>query len=104
MGWLFLFLAACMEIVGATGLKLFSLKKNFINLTVFIGGFVLSYFLLYKSLDYLNMSIAYSVWAGTGTAGAVIINMLLFNETKSLLRIINVLLIITGVVGLKLVS
>lgn len=104
MGWIILLFAAIMEVVGVMGLKLFSMKKSSLNLLIFVGGFTASYILLYLSLEYLNMSIAYSVWAGTGTAGAVILSMILFNETKSFIRILSVTLVIIGVVGLKLTT
>lgn len=50
------------------------------------------------------MSIAYAVWMGLGTAGAVTINMIFFGESRRLCRIVSVGLIIIGVVGLKMVS
>lgn len=102
MNWLILLFAACMEIVGVIGLKLFSIKKSVLHFIIFIGGFTLSYAFLYKSLEFLNMSIAYAIWAGIGTAGAVIINIVFFHETKSTLKVISVILVIIGVVGLKL--
>ena len=56
------------------------------------------------ALDFLDMSIAYAVWMGLGTAGAVIVNMIFFGESRSRRRIISVGLIIIGVAGLKAVS
>lgn len=50
------------------------------------------------------MSIAYSVWVGIGTASAVVLNMVFFNEPKNMGRILSLILIIIGVVGLKAVS
>jgi len=47
---------------------------------------------------------AYAVWIGIGTAGAVLINMIFFNESKSTGKILSVILIVIGVVGLKYVS
>lgn len=79
-------------------------KKNLANLLLFTGGFALSYLFLYLSLDFLDMSIAYAVWMGLGTAGAVTINMIFFGESRRLCRIVSVGLIIIGVVGLKMVS
>lgn len=79
-------------------------KKDLANLLLFTGGFALSYLFLYLSLDFLDMSIAYAVWMGLGTAGAVTINMIFFGESRRLCRIVSVGLIIIGVVGLKMVS
>ncbi|WNF37440.1 multidrug efflux SMR transporter [Bacillaceae bacterium IKA-2] len=104
MGWLFVALAAISEIVGVVGLKLYSQVKNLRHVGIFIGGFTLSLALLYQSFNYLQLSIAYAVWIGLGTAGAVIINMIFFGESKSLARIYSLVLIIIGVTGLKVVS
>lgn len=104
MGWVYVLAAAAWEIFGVIGLKLFSQKKSFARLVLFAGGFALSYLFLYWSLSYLDMSIAYATWMGLGTAGAVIVNMIFFGESKKISRIIGVGLIIVGVVGLKMVS
>lgn len=104
MGWLFVTFAAISEIIGVIGLKLFSIKKNIKTGSLFLGGFGLSFFLLYQAFAYLQLSIAYAVWIGIGTAGAVLINMFFFGESKSGSRIFSLILIIVGVTGLKLVS
>ena len=98
MGWIYVLIASSLEISGVIGLKLFSQKKNLPNLVLFASGFALSYLFLYFALDYLDMSIAYAVWMGLGTAGAVIVNMMFFGESRKLSRIISVTLIIVGVV------
>lgn len=97
-------LLTALEILGVVGLKLFSRRKSLFNLALFSGGFALSYLFLYFSLAYLDMSIAYAAWMGLGTAGAVIINMVFFGESRKMSRIVGVGLIVIGVVGLKMVS
>ncbi|GIN20856.1 QacE family quaternary ammonium compound efflux SMR transporter [Siminovitchia fordii] len=104
MGWIFVFLASVSEITGVVGLKMFSEKKTIKNGAIYLGGFAASFVFLYESLNYLQLTIAYSVWIGVGTAGAVLVNMLLFGESKSLARIVSVFLIVLGVTGLKAVS
>ncbi|RST72330.1 multidrug efflux SMR transporter [Siminovitchia acidinfaciens] len=104
MGWLFVFLASASEIAGVMGLKMFSEKKTIKNGAFYLGGFAASFIFLYESLNYLQLTVAYSVWIGVGTAGAVLVNMLLFNESKSIARIVSVILIVIGVTGLKAVS
>jgi paired small multidrug resistance pump len=101
MGWLFVILAGTCEIIGAAGLKLYSERKNLRNGMIYIGGFCASFVFLYTSLHFLQISIAYAVWIGIGTAGAVAVNMFLFGESKNIGRIISVILIIIGVVGLR---
>ncbi|MEX3623027.1 multidrug efflux SMR transporter [Viridibacillus arvi] len=104
MGWIFVFLAAMSEIVGVIGLKLYSQNKTIRNLILYVGGFGLSFALLYTSFNYLQLSIAYAVWIGIGTVGAVLINMILFGESKNVARVVSIIAIVIGVAGLKAVS
>lgn len=104
MGWLFVIIAAAFELVGVIGLKKFSERKTLINAAYFFGGFGASFVFLYSALNYLQLSVAYAVWIGIGTAGAVLVNMLFFNESKSMGRIISLIIIVVGVTGLKAVS
>ncbi|GBK60118.1 MULTISPECIES: DMT family transporter [Paenibacillus] len=104
MGWLFVFVAALLELVGVIGLKKFSQKKSMLNLLMFFGGFGGSFAFLYASFNYLQVSIAYAVWIGIGTSAAVLVNMIFFGESKSIGRIISLMIIVIGVVGLKAVS
>lgn len=104
MGWLYVALATVSEIVGVVGLKKYSQKKNVKNGLIYSGGFGASFAFLYLSFQYLQVSVAYAVWIGIGTAGAVLINMILFNESKNVERILSIILIIVGVVGLKWLS
>lgn len=104
MGWFLVFLAAVSEITGVIGLKMFTEKKSVRNTIIYASGFAGAFLFLYMAFKYLQVSIAYSVWIGVGTAGAVLVNMVFFGESKSKGRILSVALIVIGVVGLKLVS
>lgn len=104
MGWIFVLIAAVLETVGVIGLKKYSIEKNITHLLLLVGGFSGAFIALYASFNYLQVSIAYAVWIGIGTATAVIINMLFFGESKSIGRIVAVCVIVIGVSGLKAVS
>jgi len=104
LGWILVILAAAFEFLGVIGLKKYSEQKTAFNGFIYLLGFGGAFALLYFSFEYLQVSIAYAVWIGIGTAGAVIINMIFFGESKSMGRIVSVLLIVIGVVGLKFVS
>lgn len=104
MGWLFVFFASLSEMVGVLGLNYFSKKPTVLNGLVYYGGLVAALVFLYQSFAYLQVSVAYAVWVGVGTAGAVIMNMMFFNEAKNVLRVVSLLVIITGVVGLKAIT
>jgi quaternary ammonium compound-resistance protein SugE len=47
---------------------------------------------------------AYAVWTGIGAVGVAIIGMILFGESRDIIRVFCLLLIVSGIVGLKLVS
>lgn len=104
MGWLLVLLAAISEIIGVVGLRFYSQNKTLRNLLIYVGGFGMSFVLLYASFNYLQLSIAYVVWIGIGTVGAVLVNIIFFSESKNLTRIISIIAIIIGVAGLKAVS
>ena len=104
MGWLLILLAAISEIIGVIGLRFYSQNKTIRNLLIYVGGFGLSFALLYASFNYLQLSIAYVVWVGIGTVGAVLVNIIFFGESKNMTRIISIIAIIIGVAGLKAVS
>lgn len=104
MGWLFVGLAASAELVGVYGLSKFARERNFVNWLLYYGGLAGSFILLYFSFKYLLVSVSYTVFIGIGTAGAVILNMILFGESKHIFRIISLAIIIVGVMGLKALS
>ena len=104
MGWILIFLASISEFVGVIGLKKFSEKKTVPSGLMYGSGFAASFVFLYFSFKFLQVSTAYAVWVGIGTAGAVLINMIFFGESKNIGRIFSVILIVIGVVGLKAMS
>ena len=104
MGWLFVILAAILEMIGVIGLKKFSTTKNVMNAIILVVGFSSAFYFLYASFDYLQASVAYAVWIGIGTTAAVIINMIFFGESRSIARLAAVFVIVIGVSGLKYVS
>lgn len=52
----------------------------------------------------IEISVAYTVWAGVGTAAIALIGILYFKESVNIFKILSIALIILGVIGLKLSS
>jgi small multidrug resistance pump len=50
----------------------------------------------------MEVSIAYAIWAGLGTALIALIGMVWFKEPVSLTKILSILFIIAGIFGLEL--
>ena len=104
MHWTFLFLAAALEIVWATGLKS---TDGFTRPwpSTFVGAaMVASMVLLALAARGLPIGTAYAVWTGIGAAGTAIGGILFFNESASAPRLVCLTLIVAGVVGLKLLT
>lgn len=104
MHWTFLFIAAVFEIVWAVGLKY---TEGFTRLWPSVGvgaAMAASMFLLALAARGLPIGTAYAVWTGIGAAGTAILGIILFHESASALRLVCVALIVTGVIGLKLIG
>lgn len=101
MAWLALFIAGLFEIAWAVGMKY---TEGFTRLWPSIGTFAamaVSVFLLGFAMKTLPLGTAYAVWTGIGTAGTVIVGMILFHEPATALRLGAIGLIVIGGVGLK---
>jgi quaternary ammonium compound-resistance protein SugE len=65
---------------------------------------VVSVALLGWSLKVLPLGTAYAVWTGIGAVGTAIFGMYLFGESRDTLRLLCILLIVAGIIGLKLAT
>ncbi|HRT11780.1 MAG TPA: multidrug efflux SMR transporter [Methanoculleus sp.] len=102
--WITLFFAGILEAGWAIGLKYtegFTRVWPSVATLVLMGG---SIYLLSRSLTGLPLGTAYAVWTGIGAVGTVIAGLVLFDESRSALRLLCILLIVAGIVGLKLCS
>lgn len=100
--WLYLTGAILLEVAGTSCMKL---SQGFTKLIPSILIFVfygLSFVGLTIALKKIDVSIAYAVWAGIGTALIAGIGMFYFKEPLTLVKVLSILLIIAGVVGLNL--
>ena len=99
--WLILFAAAGLEIVWAVGLKS---TAGFTRLWPSVGviaAMAASMWLLAVAARTLPIGTAYAVWTGIGAAGTAIVGMLVLKEPATVARLVCILLIVAGVVGLK---
>lgn len=104
MAWVYLVIAGLFEVGWAIGLKY---SEGFTKLGPSVataGAMIVSLALLGLALRTLPLGTAYAVWTGIGTAGTVLLGMLIFSEPVEPLRLGCIALIMSGVVGLKLLS
>ena len=104
MAWVFVICAGIFEIVGVIGMNVVARAKTPRSFATLFIGFVFSFTLLNLSLQTLPMGVSYAVWTGIGAAGATLVGMLLFKESKDWKRILFISFIIIAVIGLKLTS
>jgi quaternary ammonium compound-resistance protein SugE len=104
MAWLWLVLAGVLEIVWAIGLKYTDGFTRLVPSVVTIAAMMASVWFLALAVRTVPIGTGYAVWTGIGAVGVAILGMVLFNEPRSLLRILSILLIIAGIAGLKLLT
>jgi quaternary ammonium compound-resistance protein SugE len=104
MNWFYLVLAGLTEIFYAAAMP----KTNgFTRLgpSLFCTAFIaLSMFLLSLASRTVPIGTAYAIWVGIGAIGTAAYGMVFLGEDDSVLRMLCFILILTGVVGLKLLS
>ena len=102
--WLCLLLAGALEIVWALGLKQ---SDGFTRLWPSLGtvaAIALSFALMAVALKSVPFGTAYAIWTGIGAAGTVTLGIFMFGEPADAARLVCIALIVTGIVGLKLVT
>jgi quaternary ammonium compound-resistance protein SugE len=104
MAWIYLLIASVFEVQWAISLKY---TEGFTRLWPSVAcavGMALSVFFLALAVKTLPIGTAYAVWTGIGAALTAVLGIFLFDEPRNLARLVCLLLIVGGVVGLKLVS
>ena len=104
MHWLYLFVAGVFETAWAIGLKYSAGFTKFGPSVFTVVAMGVSLYLLALALRTLPIGTGYAVWTGIGTVGAAILGIFLFNESREISRILCILLIVAGIIGLKLTS
>lgn len=102
--WLFLITAIALEVAGTTAMKLSDGFTRTIPSVAMFVFYILSLVALTFALKKFEMSMAYAIWAGLGTALITVVGIMYFKESVSFIKIASISLIIIGVVGLHLSS
>lgn len=104
MHWIILFIAGLFEVAWAIGLKYTDGFSKLWPSVFTIVCMLVSMGLLAYAVKYLPVGTAYAIWTGIGAVGTAILGIILFNESKELVRIFFIFLIVIGIVGLKIFS
>lgn len=101
-GWIYLFVGSFFEVLWVSGLKH---ANDWLSWTATGIGIVVSFTLILKAIAAkLPVGTVYAIFTGLGTTGTVLSEMLIFGEPFNIVKIILILVLLTGVIGLKTVT
>ena len=101
MEWVYLILAGLLEVGWAVGLKYTDGFTKVVPSVLTVAMMIGSFLLLGQALRVLPIGTAYAIWTGIGAVGTAILGIVLFDEPRDLARILCILLIVAGIIGLK---
>lgn len=104
MAWIHLLIASLFEAEWAIALKY---TQGFTRLwpsVACVVGMAVSVLFLALAVRTLPIGTAYAVWTGIGATLTAILGMILLDEPHDAPRLVCLLLIVVGVVGLRIVS
>ncbi|STY28497.1 suppressor of GroEL [Legionella wadsworthii] len=103
MSWLFLILAGLLEVCWSILLKYTNGFTHVLLSTCTLFILLLSILLLSLAMKELPLGTAYAVWTGIGVIGTVLIGIFIFGESASFSKLCCFGLIISGILGIKLI-
>jgi paired small multidrug resistance pump len=99
--WIKVIVAAFFEVFWVIGLKH---ADDFWTWAGTVISIIISFHLMIMAGRKLPVGTVYAVFVGLGTAGTVISEIIFFEESFKMSKILLILLLLTGVIGLKLVT
>ena len=102
MPWLILVISGLFESVWAIALSRTAGFTRPLPTATFAVALVISMAGLGYALRSIPIGTGYAVWVGIGVAGTAVAGMTVLGESASLPRILALLLVVAGVIGLKI--
>ncbi|MEW1584957.1 SMR family transporter [Micromonospora vinacea] len=102
MAWLVLVISGMLETAWAIALDRSAGFSRLVPSVVFVVTLLLSMAGLSYALRDIPVGTGYAVWVGIGAVGTALVGMLALGESASLPRILCLLLVVAGVIGLKI--
>ena len=104
MEWIYLIIASFGEIFGVMSINLYLKKRKFFWLLMIIVSMGVGFLFLSLAMKSIPLGTAYAIWTGLGATGAVLMGIIFFKESASITRLLFLTCIISGAVGLKVIS
>ncbi len=102
--WIYLLIAILTEVVGTTMMKVSEGLTRLIPSVLMFAMYAVSFIFMAFALKKLEVSTAYAIWSGLGTALIAAIGIAWFQESFSLTKLLGTGLVIAGVVLLNIKS
>jgi small multidrug resistance pump len=100
--WIYLVIAILTEVVGTTMMKVSQGLTRLIPAVLMFVMYAISFVFMALALKKLEVSTAYAIWSGLGTALIAAIGIVWFQESFSIPKLVGTALIIGGVVLLNI--
>lgn len=104
VAWGLVVVAGLLETGFAVALKASEGFSRAVPTVLFAVCAIASFSLLSTALRDLPVGPAYAVWTGIGAAGTALVGILFLGESAAALKLVSIVLVIAGVVGLQLTS
>lgn len=104
MPWVYLAFAGMLEVVFAVSLRNSEGFTRPLWVVAFLLSAAASLFLLSQALKYLPIGVAYAVWTGIGASGTAIVGMWFFGESRDVLKLVSLGVVLVGLAGLQITS
>ena len=104
MALIWVIIGGFLEPVWVIGLKKYDETKSLLWGAFTVFFMILSPMFLSFAMDSMNVGVAYSIWTGIGAVFTTIVGAILYKDRIDRIKVLLVLVIITGVAGLQLTS
>lgn len=96
MAWIFLLVAGALEIAWATGLKKLGVGLSWTVGALTVVTMIASLIALHAAMTRLPLGIAYPIWTGIGSAGSVLVSVIVFKQNLGPASIAGLILLVAG--------
>jgi len=100
--WIYLIIAILTEVVGTTMMKVSQGLTRLVPAVLMFLMYAISFVFMALALKKLEVSTAYAIWSGLGTAVIAAIGILWFQESFSIPKLVGIVLVIGGVILLNI--
>jgi small multidrug resistance pump len=102
--WILLIVTIVFEVAGTISMKLSEGLTRPIPTTMIFVCYGICFGIFSLVVKKMELGLAYSIWSGAGTLVICFMGIALFDETLNVLKVISILLVVLGLIGIKLSS